>query len=312
MIGCNHFRFQLLIYQIKYFNCNGFMKFFENRENKLRPPGDIVKWLLRRDRKKWPTFRTTQICVPNLHEKNLTVTMVNHSTVLLQGGGQNVLTDPIFSDRASPFSWFGPKRVHPPGINLENLPPLDAILVSHNHYDHMDVPTLKKLDSPLFLSGLGNATYMPVPTKELDWWESYENFTYVPAEHFSARGLFDRNRALWGGFLMKLGEDLIYFAGDTGYGSHFKEIKKRYGSPKLALLPIGAYEPRWFMQPVHMNPEEALKAHDDLGAETSVGIHWGTFQLTDEGLYDPVDELNRLKLPQQNFIILNPGETLRL
>jgi L-ascorbate metabolism protein UlaG (beta-lactamase superfamily) len=226
-------------------------------------------------------------------------TFIGHSTFLLQFPGLTILTDPIFSSRAGPFAWAGPKRVRPPALALGQLPAIDLVLVSHNHYDHLDLPSLRWLARerrPLFVTTLGNKAWLEArgvgPVIELDWWQAHQpnpqlTVTCTPAQHFAARWPWDRCRTLWGGFALKTPDGLIFFAGDTGWAPHFAEIKHRLGSPALALLPIGAYEPRWFMQPVHMNPDEAVRAHLALGARQSLGMHFGTFQLTDEAIDDP-------------------------
>lgn len=233
--------------------------------------------------------------------KGIQVTFVNHATVLLQADGINFLTDPIWSERCSPFSFIGPKRYRDPGIAYADLPKIHCVLISHNHYDHFDKETIRCLiqdHDPLFILGIGlERLAKKLGMKKvvfLDWWESKDSplpITFVPALHFSGRGLFDRNKSLWGGFVIKTSSGPIYFAGDTGYGSHFKEIAKRLGNPILALLPIGAYEPRWFMRPVHMNPADAVQAHLDLQAKQSMGIHFGTFKLSDEDIDEPVLDL---------------------
>jgi L-ascorbate metabolism protein UlaG (beta-lactamase superfamily) len=228
----------------------------------------------------------------------LLITLVNHSTVLIQQGASNILTDPIWSERASPVSWLGPKRRRTPGVRIDDLPDIDTVLISHNHYDHLDLRTLR------LLAARGRSTFIVAahgarllrsekiePVHELDWGESVTtsgiNIHCVPARHFSARGIFDRNKTLWCGYTIEFPERFVYFAGDTGFGNHFAQIREKFGSPQLALLPIGAYEPRWFMSPVHMTPEEALRAHQILGAKTSIAIHHGTFQLADDGIDTP-------------------------
>jgi L-ascorbate metabolism protein UlaG (beta-lactamase superfamily) len=248
----------------------------------------------------------------------LRVTLVNHSTVLLQQRGSNILTDPIWSERASPFSWAGPRRRRKPGVNWEDLPPIDAVLISHNHYDHLDLEALRRL------SARGESTFIvPArgaqllrsenvgPVQELDWGESLSltGFTIhcVPALHFSSRGITDRNVTLWCGYVIESPERLVYFAGDTGFGPHFAQIREKFGSPRLALLPIGAYEPRWFMSPIHMGPDEAVKAHEILAAKTSIAIHHGTFQLGDEGIDTPQKLLSE-NAPDDSFLILKNGQ----
>lgn len=250
----------------------------------------------------------------------LRITLVNHSTVLLQQLGWNILTDPIWSERASPLSWIGPRRHRKPGVALGDLPPIDAVLISHNHYDHLDLPTLRLLSSRRGATFFVPARLVQLlrsenigPVHELDWGESLSlaGFTIhcVPALHFSSRRLYDRNITLWCGYVIRCRERLVYFAGDTAFGNHFSQIRAAFGAPDLALLPIGAYEPRWFMSPVHMSPEEAVRAHRILGARTSIAIHHGTFQLADEGLDAPKNQLLGLA-PGNMFLVLNNGQVV--
>jgi len=224
----------------------------------------------------------------------LRVTFVGHSTTLLQAGGLNVLTDPVWSQRASPVAWAGPRRRRPPGLRFEDLPPIDLVLLSHNHYDHLDLPTLRRLareHAPRFVAGLGVGRLLADagvgPALELDWWQEADGpggltVTCVPARHFSGRGLRDRDATLWCGYVLHGPGGLVYFAGDTGFGRHFEEIARRFGAPRLALLPIGAYLPLWFMGPVHLSPTDALRAHQILGARASVALHFGTFRIADD------------------------------
>lgn len=252
--------------------------------------------------------------------ENLTVTFINHATVLLQWQGINILTDPIWSERASPFSRAGPKRVHEPGIAFNDLPHIDLVLISHNHYDHLDLPTLQKLekrDKPLFITGLGNRALLSANgisnAKELDWWQNliYKqlSITFTPARHFSARWLWDRNETLFGSFVISAENEHVFFGGDTSYGPHFKDIQQKFGNVKLALLPIGAFEPRWFMQHNHQSPTEALQAHEDLKTRISIGIHYATFHLSDESIDTPANII-RAKRDEKEFILLKPGESL--
>jgi L-ascorbate metabolism protein UlaG (beta-lactamase superfamily) len=229
---------------------------------------------------------------------SVAVSFVNHATFLMRLPGMVVLTDPIFSERCSPVSWAGPRRARPPGIALADLPHPDVVLLSHNHYDHMDIPSLRELQrrhAPIFVTLLGNARILArhgIAARECDWWQQTTidglTITATPARHFSARTPFDRNRALWGGFMLEQDGARILFAGDSAAGPHWDDIRARLGAPALAMLPIGAYEPRWFMAAAHMNPEEAVQAHMALGATRSVGMHFGTFQLTDEAIDAPL------------------------
>ena len=257
----------------------------------------------------------------------MVVTFIGHATFLIQTSGGNLLTDPMYSQRASPLRVAGPRRVAAPGVEFDDLPQIDLVLLSHNHYDHCDLPTLRALEGrfhPRLITPLGNGRLVRSAgvhrVEELDWWQQAApaslHVTLVPAQHFSARGPFDRNRALWGGFIIESGSLRIFFAGDSGYGDHFAEIRERFAPIDLALLPIGAYEPRWFMKDVHMDPEEAVQAHLDLGANRSIGMHFGTFQLTTEGIADPVKGLDKAlqaeEIPSSWFQVLEFGESLRI
>lgn len=283
---------------------------------------DALRWKLTSRREPSPRFISdVEQTIPprNVEGTQIRVTLVNHSTVLIQRAGFNLLTDPIWSDRASPLPWLGPKRRREPGVRLEDLPSIDAVLISHNHYDHLDLPTLR------LLAARGGCTFVVAargarllrsekiePVTELDWGASLSisgvNIHCVPAMHFSARGLFDRNKSLWCGYVMKYADRIVYFAGDTAFGNHFAQIRNNFGSPNLALLPIGAYEPRWFMSPVHMSPEEAVRAHDILGAQTSVAIHHGTFQLADDGIDTPRKRLLACRR-DDSLLILGNGQS---
>ena len=255
------------------------------------------------------------------------VTFIGHAAFLIQSAAANVLVDPVYYSRASPFRFAGPRRVRAPGVRFEDLPPISLLLLSHNHYDHCDIGTLRLLERrfhPPVVTPLGNAPLLRSAgfrqVEELDWWETARAapvpVTVTQAQHFSARGPFDRNRALWGGFLIEIGGQRILHAGDSGYGPHFTEIAARLAPIDLALLPIGAYEPRWFMKDIHMNPAEAVQAHLDLAARQSIAMHFGTFQLTPEGIDEPVRELARAlaerRVPAERFRALDVGESLRL
>ena len=262
-----------------------------------------------------------------LDDRAAVVTFIGHATLLIQTPAGNILTDPMYSQRAGPFNLMGPRRVRQPAVLFDALPRISTVLLSHNHYDHCDVRTLGMLADrfdPLVVTPLGNAALVRSSgihrVEELDWWQEAKSstlpITLTPAKHFSARGPFDKNRALWGGFVLTTGGTRIYFAGDSAYGPFFRDIRQRLGPIDLALLPIGAYEPRWFMHVVHMNPAEAVQAHIDLGAPESIGIHFGTFQLTTEGIDDPLRALEDARrannIPPSRFRTLGFGESLRL
>jgi L-ascorbate metabolism protein UlaG (beta-lactamase superfamily) len=254
-----------------------------------------------------------------------TVTFIGHSSFLLRLPGLTILTDPVFSKRCSPTQLAGPSRVRAPGIALADLPPIDLILLSHNHYDHMDLISLRQLrrrfPKVAIVTSLGNAPYLAkqrlAGAAELDWWQTHHHgetsITATPARHFAARWLNDRNQTLWCGFMLEHRGQKLYFAGDTGYTKFFKEINARLGAPDLALLPIGAYEPRWFMGPVHMNPADAVQAFQDLAAKSAIGMHWGTFQLTGEAYDAPLRDLATARaaagLAEAAFTTLDFGET---
>jgi L-ascorbate metabolism protein UlaG (beta-lactamase superfamily) len=264
---------------------------------------------------------------PNPGPDEVVVTFVGHSSFLIQAAAANVLIDPVFSRRVSPFSFAGPRRARAPGVRFDDLPPISLVLLSHNHYDHCDLATLQLLERrfhPPAVTPLGNVRLLRSAgfrqVEELDWWETASAapfpVTVTPAQHFSARGPFDRNRALWGGFLIETGGRRILHAGDSGYGPHFREIGARLGPIDLALLPIGAYEPRWFMKDIHMNPAEAVQAHLDLAARQSIAMHFGTFQLTPEGIDEPVRNLSKAlrerSVPAERFRAVEVGESVKL
>ena len=258
---------------------------------------------------------------------NPSVTWVGHATVLLRVGGLNVITDPHFSERASPVSFAGPKRVVPPVPALSELPRIDVVVISHNHYDHLDQDSVRRLaeqpgGSPRFFVPLGLRDWFERrgidEVVELDWWETLEfkglELHFVPVQHWSKRTLTDENQTLWGGWVIRHPELSFFFAGDTGYSKDFSDIGAKFGGFDLAAIPIGAYAPRWFMQIMHLDPAEAVRVHRDVKARRSVAIHWGTFaNLTDESLYEPpqrlAQEREKAGLSEMDFFVLRHGET---
>ncbi len=294
---------------------------------------DLLKWQLTSVKGPWPEWvEIEKIARPTdpVPAASVRVTWINHATSLLEFPEGSVLTDPIYSERASPVGFAGPKRVHAPGVAWEALPKISAVVVSHSHYDHMDLPTLERLAQehrPVFVVGLGNARVLrgggpalkDAEIRELDWWQetvlqSGLQITLTPAQHWSMRSLSDRNKALWGGYWIR-GKDpqaTVYFAGDTGMGRHFEEIPQKLGKPRVSLLPIGAYTPRWFMKEQHIDPNDAVQAYKSLGSLDAIGIHFGTFRLADEGRDDPEsylkDSLTRHEVDPKRFLVPKPGQ----
>ncbi len=270
---------------------------------------NLLTWRLGGRRTPWPerVFAVPAI-VPDTRVQELRITLVGHASLLIQCAGVNLLVDPVWSERASPFRFAGPRRHNPPAIPFEDLPPIHAVLITHNHYDHLDVATVKRLwqnHRPQIFTPLGNDTILQVIAPELevttgDWWDRFElpgglTATVTPAYHWSSRGMGDYRMALWGGFFLQTPQGSVYLAGDTAMrtGAIFGEMRERLGSPLVAVLPIGAYAPRWFMQTQHANPAEALKIAEIVGAEHLLGVHWGTFPLTDEPFDEPEQMLRR-------------------
>jgi L-ascorbate metabolism protein UlaG (beta-lactamase superfamily) len=307
---------------------------FYNPEPTSRPAGKrigiftILRARLKKDPKVWAVWpkHVENKRYPMPGGAAPAVTFIGHSSFLIRLPGLTILTDPVFSQRCSPFRFAGPKRVRAPGLAIEALPQVDLILLSHNHYDHMDLVSLRKIrrrfPKAAIVSMLGNAAYLAGKrlrgVMELDWWQSAgigeASVTATPARHFAARTLWDRNETLWGGFWISHGGRSIYFAGDTGYTKFFKEINARLGAADLALLPIGAYEPRWFMGAVHMNPADAVMAFQDLGAKRAIGMHFGTFQLTAEAIDAPIHDLAAARaeagMVDEAFVTLDVGESM--
>jgi len=299
---------------------------------------DLLRWLLGRNwrgtRAKWPAWAPSPYAdrPPARVEGDVwRISYVGHASFLIQTAGLNILLDPVWSKRASPFGFIGPKRVNDPGIAFADLPPIDVVLVSHAHYDHLDVATLSRLAAahrPRVITALGDDAIMrnhdPVIAAEAyDWNDRVEigagvAVTLVAMRHWSARNLSDRNMSLWASFVIETPGGRIYFVADSGYGDgrHFRTARDRHGPLRLAILPIGAYEPRWFMREAHMNPAESVQALIDCGAELALGHHYGTFQLTDEPIDAPLaalaEALAVAGIPEQRFRTLRPGEVLQL
>lgn len=288
---------------------------------------DLLRWHREGNRARWPRQVAVTPAVPEERSDATRITMVGHASMLIQVAGLNLLTDPVWSDRASPLRFAGPRRVTAPGIDFDLLPPIDAVLVSHNHYDHLDTATLRRLQArhrPHMVMPLGTDATVRRAVRGArisagDWHDRITlargvSVTLTPANHWSARGFGDRRMALWSGFWIEAPEARIWFAGDTGYGDGaiFREIRSRYGSPEIALIPIGAYEPRWFMSAQHVAPEEAVRIFTDVGPAQALGFHWGTFQLTDEPREEPAellrDSLKVAGIDRARFIPLSPGQ----
>lgn len=293
------------------------------------PPGgfsDLVKWQMASNRSRWPEKVTVALTKPAAQVQDLTITMIGHATMLIQTAGVNLLTDPVWSDRASPLAFAGPKRVAPPGITFADLPRIDAILLSHNHYDHLDLTTLASLHAvhaPEIITPLGNDAIIraAIPTAKVvvrDWGHATRfgplTVHFEPCHHWSARGMSDRSMALWAAFVIDGPAGKVLHIGDTGYddGRPYRDLPARHGAIRAAILPIGAYEPRWFMKGQHQNPDEAVRGFLLSGATHAVGHHWGTFQLTDEPREAPLVALDAALashgVPADRFRPLAPGE----
>jgi L-ascorbate metabolism protein UlaG (beta-lactamase superfamily) len=315
--------------------------FFDSNGSPPKSLGEVLRWQFGSDRQRqpWPEWAPSPYAdtpPPRVTGDKVRLSFVGHASWLIQTSGLNILIDPVWSDRASPFTFAGPKRHNAPGVAFDALPPIDIALVSHGHYDHLDVATLSKLNakfSPRVITPLGNDATMrsadnSIRAEAFDWHHrielgSEENgknlaVTLVPTRHWSARGLFDRNKSLWASFVLETPAGKLYIVCDSGYGDgkHFRRVAETHGPLRLAILPIGAYEPRWFMQDQHMNPEDAVKALADCGAAQALAHHHGTFQLTDEAIDAPVtalgEALETAKIPHERFVALKPGQVVEI
>jgi len=313
---------------------DGFQNVYQHKEKRFF---DFLKWRWERLSKKisppesytFPLAENNPAFLQSNRSQN-TLTWIGHATVLLQLNGKNILTDPHFSKRASPVQWAGPPRVVPPGVAFEDLPQIDFVLISHDHYDSLDESTISRLYDRE--GGSGTIFFVPLGLKvwfqkigvhrviEMDWWEQRveEDFkiTAVPVHHWSKRSMFSRNKTLWAGWIVQADRFRFCFVGDTGYTPIFNEIGQKLGPFDLTAIPIGAYEPRWFMQDHHINPEEAVQVHLDIKSRRSVAIHWGTFILTDEPLDEPPERLksalDKRNVEKDSFMVLKHGETIFL
>jgi len=304
-----------------------------------RTPREVFRWMRTRKRTPWPASVAIAPQPPppvRVEPGRVAVTFIGHSTFLVRTASMAFVTDPLFTSHAGPFGRLGPRRVRPPAIPLGDLPRVDVVLLSHNHYDHLQPSSLAALGGAEIVTTLGVGRYVPPnggsysstrkssvvsafrrKIHELDWWQRTETggatITAVPAQHFSARTPWDKNQSLWCGFVVEADGVTFYFTGDSGYSPQFAAIGARFPAIDVALIPIGAYEPRWFMTPMHMNPEEAVRAHLDIKPRLSIGMHFGTFQLTDEGIDEPLRALERARalhgVSPEAFRVLEFGAT---
>lgn len=309
--------------------------FFNRKDKHVTSFSDFLKWRVLEKKEVWPDNYPSPYSKvspdPSLPHDEITVTMVGHATLLIQMVGLNILTDPVYSERVSPIDYVGPKRHNSPGIQFEALPKIDVILITHNHYDHLDLETLNKLvsrDSPKIYTPLGNDTIIKkaIGTSDIqsgDWGDEFKfnadlKVHFEPCQHWSARGVNDRRMALWAGFVLESDNHKVYHIGDTGFGNgeNYRDVAKKHGVVDVAILPIGAYEPRWFMKSSHQNPQEALTGLQLCKARYGLGHHWGTFQLTNEAVDAPKQALDaalkQQALDQDRFIALRPGQVWKL
>jgi len=291
-----------------------------------KPLSDLLEW---RSNRVKPIISSINI---SNNWKNISNTekhygiWIGHSTFYINNGNLDILTDPIFSERASPIKFAGPKRLINTPLNVSDLKNVDVVTISHNHYDHLDIPSLKliqkKFPEVIFLVPVGDKAllkkYKLKNIYELSWWETFTlketKFTFTPTQHWSARGIFDRNKSLWGGWYFETQNLKLFHAGDTGYSEDFKNIKNKLGKPDYAFIPIGAYDPEWFMTESHVTPEDAVRIMEDLGSPYSFGMHWGTFALTSEDTLEPYERLKTYtsSIGIQHFITLTPGDIFKL
>jgi L-ascorbate metabolism protein UlaG (beta-lactamase superfamily) len=291
---------------------------------------DMLAWSFRERRAPWPrSYPSPYSDRPPYRVEGgaLRVSYIGHASFLIQTRGLNLLIDPVYETRASPVRWAGPARVNPPGVPFDDLPPIDVVLITHNHYDHLDLAALSKLQTrwrPRILTPFGNDAIMRAHDSALtpeahDWGAqvglSNEVSThFLPAYHWSARGLNDRRMALWCAFLIETPDGALYCIGDTGFGDGeiFRNVAKTFGSPRLALIPIGAYEPRWFMKDQHVNPAEAAEVFRLCGARQAIAHHWGTFHLSNEAIDTPPkalgEALRAAAIDPERFRVMRPGE----
>jgi L-ascorbate metabolism protein UlaG (beta-lactamase superfamily) len=309
-------------------------RFFDVNGAQPRSLADAIRWRMSRATSNWPAWSASPHSdrpPPRVEGRSWRISFVGHATLLIQSAGLNLLIDPVWSERVSPLSFVGPKRVNDPGIAFEALPPIDAVLVSHCHYDHLDLPTLSRLaavHAPRVIAPLGNDTIMRNHDKAIaaeahDWGDRVAlpggaAVTFVPVQHWSARGLTDRNKALWAAFVIETPAGRIFHVPDSGYGGglYFRRARDQYGPFRLAVLPIGAYEPRWFMRDQHLEPAEAVQAFLDSGADLALAHHFGTFPLTDEAIDAPplalAEALGAAGIAPERFRALQPGQVWQL
>lgn len=312
------------------------LHFFDPDGAPPRSLGEVLRWQFGTGRKRatWPDWAPSPHAdtpPERVDGDKVRLSFVGHASWLIQAGGLNILVDPVWSMRVSPVAWAGPKRHNDPGIAFDKLPKIDVVLVSHGHYDHLDIATLSRLAknfAPRVVTPLGNDVTMrgidpTIKVEAFDWHDRVElgggiAVTLVPTRHWTARGMFDRNKALWASFVLDTSAGKIYVVCDSGYGdgTHFRRVAEKHGPLRLAILPIGAYEPRWFMRDQHMNPEDAVKALADCGAQAALGHHHGTFQLTDEAIDAPatalVEALDAAQISQQRFVAMKPGQVVEI